>query len=150
MLRGILKAANTTGPDTINHSHKSPLTLFDEAARKVTEERGAIYGHPLDDFTKVTAAAQALGLPSMPDAPIRHALYMVLVKVARLVTSPDHLDSITDLAGYARTIAMILDKRAEPKDKVVYKGVHSPEFCVKTIGCKDPEKCLANGFCDNA
>jgi hypothetical protein len=36
---------------------------------------------------------------------------MIGVKMARLCTTPDHLDSLIDIAGYARTIAMIHDER---------------------------------------
>jgi len=38
---------------------------------------------------------------------------MILTKVARLVETPAHMDSVLDIAGYARTITMILDKEAE-------------------------------------
>ena len=42
---------------------------------------------------------------------------MIAVKMSRLCNSPKHIDSIIDIAGYARTIAMILDKEEELNDE---------------------------------
>jgi hypothetical protein len=88
------------------------LEQFDAAMAqgKVTQERGSTYGHPSDDFAKVAHMAEAIKF--CPDRRVQHALYMILVKVARLAHTPSHTDSIVDIAGYARTIAMILDRDA--------------------------------------
>lgn len=83
---------------------------FDKALDVITDRRGGDYGHPLDDFAKVSAIKGAVA--SCPDPEVRHALEMIGVKLARLAETPDHLDSIIDIAGYARCIAMILDERA--------------------------------------
>ena len=82
---------------------------FDAELVDIVKDRGERYGHPLDDFE--TACKIKDALRACPDPVIRHALTMIGVKMARLCTSPDHLDSIKDIAGYARTIAMILDER---------------------------------------
>jgi hypothetical protein len=42
---------------------------------------------------------------------------MVLVKVARLVITPDHRDSIVDLAGYARCYEKILERNNEDSEQ---------------------------------
>ena len=84
------------------------IEKFDTSIRVVTDERSA-YGHPLDDFIQVNMIKVAVS--GCPDPAVRHALEMIGVKLARLVTTPDHIDSIIDIAGYARTIAMILDER---------------------------------------
>lgn len=89
----------------------TPLADFDAAIAKVTQDRGSIYGHPNDDFGKVVTMSS--GIASCPDEKLAHVLYMILVKVARLSNTPSHLDSWIDIAGYARTAAMILDSRAE-------------------------------------
>ena len=94
----------------------SPLEIFDQASLSVTQERGKIYGHPADDFKKV--ALMAMQIEECTDLLVRHALYMILVKIARLVQSPGHIDSVVDIAGYARTIAMIQDKRAQDEQPV--------------------------------
>lgn len=86
----------------------SATEQFDAAIAKVTQERGAVYGHPADDFAKVATMAGAI--KDCPDPLVKHALYMVLVKVARLAKTPDHVDSWIDIAGYARTGVMIVDR----------------------------------------
>lgn len=84
------------------------MTILEEAANLVDGEREATYGHPLSDFTHVSNAAHALGVrPSL--GPLNHALYMILVKVQRLVQTPDHHDSLVDIAGYARTYEKCLE-----------------------------------------
>ena len=91
---------------------------FDLALQVVTDERGATYGHPLDDFTIASKIKEAV--QSCPHPQVRHALEMIGVKMARLCTTPSHTDSVTDVAGYARTIVMILDeeeKRRDPRSK---------------------------------
>lgn len=76
----------------------------------VVSERGAVYGHPLDDFGKVTGMALALWGRG-PQTPEEHALYMILVKLARLEATPGHADSLLDIRGYVRTYEMILAER---------------------------------------
>lgn len=70
------------------------------------------YGHPFDDFTRVTEAAKALGIDPT-SSPRHHALYMILVKLQRLVQTPAHMDSVIDVAGYARTYQKVLEAEAE-------------------------------------
>ena len=84
---------------------------FDAAMETVTQERGSVYGHPANDFLRV--ASLKLITAGGPHPSIRHALDMICVKIARLVETPTHMDSVIDIAGYARTIAMILDDEEE-------------------------------------
>tara|TARA_R110000765_G_scaffold211103_1_gene316211 strand:- start:56 stop:334 length:279 start_codon:yes stop_codon:yes gene_type:complete len=84
---------------------------FDAAIQSVTQDRGRDYGHPKDTFANI-AALQCV-VRSCPNPAIRHALEMICVKLVRLTVTPDHMDSVIDIAGYARTIAMIIDKGAE-------------------------------------
>ena len=89
------------------------------AGGAITAERGASYAHPSVDFRR--AAIMKTVTAECPDARIRHALDMILTKVARLVQSPDHVDSWIDIAGYARTACMVLDHdestdRGSPSD----------------------------------
>lgn len=94
----------------------SATEQFDAAIATVTQERGAVYGHPADDFAKVAGMAE--GIKDCPDPLVKHALYMMLVKVARLAQTPNHIDSAIDLAGYARTIAMIIDRQVIPSPRL--------------------------------
>lgn len=86
------------------------MTILDEAAVAVDSDREEKYGHPYIDFGRVTDAAKALGVDPL-SGPLHHALYMVLVKIQRLVQTPDHHDSIVDIAGYARTYEKVLERR---------------------------------------
>lgn len=81
---------------------------FDEAMGSVTQQRGAVYGHPADDFRRASGIEAIVA--ECPDPRIRHVLFMIGTKMARLIETPDHVDSWIDIAGYARTACMVLDK----------------------------------------
>ena len=87
-----------------------PLTRLQrfDAMSNVTDARMVEYGHPADTFAEITRMKQYVA--HCPHGAVRHALEMILVKVNRLCNDPAHEDSAGDIAGYARTIAMILDK----------------------------------------
>jgi hypothetical protein len=84
------------------------VNRFNAAVERVTDERGETYGHPKHDFDR--AARLKAVVAACPDPLVRHALEMICVKMARLIQSPDHLDSWIDIAGYARCGVMITDK----------------------------------------
>ena len=77
----------------------------------VTTDRRNIYGAPEDTYRRVSAMRVAVD--ECRDPEIREILGMIIVKVARLIQTPDHLDSWIDLAGYSRCGAMILNDRRE-------------------------------------
>jgi hypothetical protein len=87
-------------------------TILEEAGSLVDGPREAAYGHPKDDFSAVVHAAYALGVNPTEHGgdPLHHALYMILVKIQRLVQTPDHRDSIVDIAGYARCYEKVLER----------------------------------------
>lgn len=87
---------------------------FDDGIKSITDERGADYGHPLDNFDNMARATPVLA--QCKDPVVREALRMCWFKICRLVVAPDHGDSVLDLAGYARTIAMIHDERRRRAD----------------------------------
>jgi len=76
---------------------------------QLVEERGVVYGHPLEDFRRNAAIEEVIA--ECKDPEIRHAIRMVWVKCCRLIETPDHRDSIDDIKGYAETMHMILDGR---------------------------------------
>lgn len=91
------------------------MTILDEAGKLVDGEREATYGHPADDFSRVAVAARVLGVTPTAalgekSVALHHALYMILVKIQRLVQTPDHHDSVVDIAGYARTYEKVLER----------------------------------------
>ena len=95
-------------------------TILQEAQRLVCGERNKDYGHPLDDFGKVSGMAMALWGRG-PQTPEEHALYMVLVKIAREVNNPKR-DNRVDGAGYFATLDMIhaeRERRAHPQQEIL-------------------------------
>lgn len=91
---------------------KNHIEQFDKAIQTVTQERGEDYGSPHRTFTRI--AMMQRQLMNCHNPAVRHALNMIIVKIVRLAETPDHMDSVIDIAGYARTIAMVLDE--EEKD----------------------------------
>jgi hypothetical protein len=88
----------------------SCVEQFDAAIGTVTQERGDTYGSPLTNFSRISVMQSCVADCGHPA--VRHALEMIMVKVARIVVSPEaeNMDSVIDIAGYARTIAMVLDE----------------------------------------
>ena len=69
------------------------------AEDKINGERDSVYGPPLENHKRIAQLWQVvLGTEISPS---EVALCMLLVKVARLVQTPDHEDSYIDLCGYA-------------------------------------------------
>ncbi len=92
------------------------MTILEEAGKLTSQDRQKIYGHPIDDFTKVAIMAKPI-LEADIDPRLKHALYMCQVKIARLLNTPSHRDSVVDLAGYANTYGMILERLEEGNDE---------------------------------
>lgn len=87
-----------------------PLQTSDfKTVEKLTEERGSVYGHPLDDFGRAAKLKEVVSV--IQDPILRHAAEMVCVKLARLCQSPEHLDSWDDVGGYAKTARMVIEER---------------------------------------
>lgn len=82
---------------------------FDAQIQTVTQERGVIYGEPHVNFNRM--ADIDFIVADCQDRAIRSALRMIGYKLCRLVQSPEHLDSVIDIAGYARIIAMLQDTK---------------------------------------
>jgi hypothetical protein len=80
--------------------HQCRALGFNEDTAKLTEERGSVYGPPKIDFGRVARMKEVIAECKDPLA--RHALEMIAVKIARLIQSPDHVDSWRDIAGYAK------------------------------------------------
>jgi hypothetical protein len=76
----------------------------------VNADRMKDYGHPADHFAKSAALKAELFKDYTGDASVRHAMEMIVDKLVRLSHSPFHLDSWIDVAGYARTAVMVIDR----------------------------------------
>jgi hypothetical protein len=73
--------------------------ILDEAKRLTHGDRNKNYGKPLTNHTRI-AGLWSIFLET-EITPAQVAICMGLVKVARLIESPDHLDSFVDLAAYS-------------------------------------------------
>ena len=72
--------------------------ILNKASALIVGDRNSDYGDPLENHARIANLWQVvLGIPIRPD---QAALCMALVKVARLVHTPDHEDSWIDAAGY--------------------------------------------------
>lgn len=69
------------------------------AAGAVLKQRCHTYGPPADNFADIAALWTAYTGRKFTRGDV--AIMIALVKVARLMENPQHLDSWTDLAGYA-------------------------------------------------
>lgn len=96
---------------------RTPLREFDAFFAKVNDERGQVYGHPSDNFLALSKMKAAIEPMRERDPVLYEAACHVLGKLSRLITTPSHLDSWIDIAGYARVAAMILDRREQEKSK---------------------------------
>jgi hypothetical protein len=75
-----------------------------DAAKAAVADRGLNYGKPEDNFGRIadlwSVHLENRGIPAEL-TPADVAAMMVLLKIARLQNDPSHLDSWTDIAGYA-------------------------------------------------
>jgi Domain of unknown function (DUF6378) len=78
------------------------LELLEHAAGLVNRRRRE-YGEPVDLFEQI-AQRWSLTLGSRV-SPAQVVLCLIDLKLARLTHDPRHLDSITDVAGYAGVLA---------------------------------------------
>lgn len=82
-------------------------TVLARAGRLVNGDRQATYGHPAEDFGRTAGLWRALFGWEVSAKDV--ALAMACVKLSRLRATPDHMDSLVDLAGYAETYRMVLE-----------------------------------------
>jgi hypothetical protein len=95
---------------------KQADTMLHSAAELIAGSRQSDYGDKLQNFSQIAMLFQgtlaAKLLPGVEISAEDVALLMMQVKIARLAKSPDHKDSILDVAGYAGCYAILQDERA--------------------------------------
>lgn len=90
---------------------KTLLEEYDAAYGKVTVDRRDIYGAPQDTYRRISTMRAVVD--ECADPQIREILGMIVTKVARLIQTPNHLDSWVDVAGYSRCGVMLLNDRKQ-------------------------------------
>ena len=70
--------------------------------------RGSAYGSPLVNHERIADLWSAYLRHDIK--PEQAAMMMALLKVARLIQSPEHADSIHDLAGYVEVYRQIINE----------------------------------------
>lgn len=95
--------------DLLN-SKPAARTILQEAQEAVFTARQKGYGHPAVNFQRTADLWN--GYMGATDrqvelTPSDVAHMMILLKMARLVETPNHRDSIVDMAGYAETLARV-------------------------------------------
>lgn len=87
-------------------------TILQEAQRLVHGNRGADYGHPIDDYTRTGRMWGAiLGIPDID--PRICCLMMAAMKISR-ETNKHKRDNLTDLSGYAECASMVAERQGKP------------------------------------
>lgn len=98
-------------------------TLLSNAANCINGERAGDYGAAVDNFERIAALWTAM-TPPTPDG--SHVVFtvedvanfMICVKLARLVNTPGHMDSLVDICGYAALARQTHeDMQAREKDR---------------------------------
>ena len=97
-------------PRTIHYAEHPTASIL-ETARKITDgERRSDYGHPSEDFERAATIWTGILRPKLMStqriAALDVPLCMIGVKLAREVHTHKR-DNLVDIAGYARTAAMV-------------------------------------------
>ena len=92
-----------------------PKPMLQLAQETISGDREQEYGNKLQNFAQIAMIWQGILAPKLQEtasiAPEDVALLMIAVKMARLAKSPDHFDSILDIAGYAGCYSHLQDDR---------------------------------------
>jgi hypothetical protein len=89
------------------------MSILLQAESIINGDRARDYGSTLENFGRIADMwSVILGVKVTPE---QHVLCMLAVKMARLCHSPQHMDSIVDIAGYAGTYEKLLKERDAAK-----------------------------------
>jgi hypothetical protein len=78
----------------------SRIQEFDQRAESITHDRAADYGDPRISFDRIALMWSAITGADITAQQVAHM--MIALKLVRLQHTPNHLDSIVDVVGYAR------------------------------------------------
>lgn len=87
-------------------------TILDEAKSLVYGDRNNDYGHPADDYARNAGFLNIILKDKLRDdaeiTPYDCMLFMITLKVSRLINDHTKRDSIVDIAGYAECFNRVL------------------------------------------
>jgi hypothetical protein len=97
------------GEDEVEEPPVKGADILLDAYALITGPRQAVYGHPIEDYSKVTDIFYGLtGLRLRLEEAL---LFMVAIKLARFRTNLEddsiHWDSLVDAAGYLGCLGMV-------------------------------------------
>jgi hypothetical protein len=96
-----------------------PATLLQQADRLIVANRQKDYGDKLQNFSQIAMIWQGILATKLAPGSLLTAedvtTCMIGVKLARLAKSPDHFDSILDVAGYAGCYHKLQEEREAGK-----------------------------------
>lgn len=102
------KVLNTTAKET-------PKSLLQRAHETINGQRQQDYGDKLQNFAQTAMIWQGILAPKLQETatitPEDVALLMIALKMSRLSKTPDHKDSILDIAGYAGCMDILQEDR---------------------------------------
>lgn len=125
------KDTNTVNPEAQN--------ILDTASECINGARAGDYGRAIDNFSRIAEMWTAL-MPvddqgcRIEFTPEDVSNMMICVKLARLVNTPGHTDSLVDICGYAALGAQVFEDTPDSFVGVDFAGIE--------------ERVIANGFMD--
>jgi hypothetical protein len=81
------------------------ITQFDQRAESITHDRQKDYGNPKASFDRIALMWSAITGADISAQQVAHM--MIALKLCRLQHTPDHLDSLVDVVGYARCAVLV-------------------------------------------
>ena len=119
-LKSCEKAVRDAQAKQYTKAQEANKPLLQRANELIGGDRQRDYGNKLQNFSQIAMLWQGtLATKLQPDAAITPedvALCMIQVKIARLAKSPDHEDSLLDVAGYAGCMSLLQKERIEGKE----------------------------------
>ena len=103
------------------------MTILEEAIQAVTGPRAEAYGDFKENMERIASIASAL---LGEEVTARECVMILLaVKFGRLIHTPNHRDSIVDIAGYAEGLARVLglDNGPERLELEVREVIRAPK-----------------------
>jgi hypothetical protein len=91
--------------------------VLTEAINVITNDRNAQYGPPSQDFQRIAAAMNAYGfrVSNCIIEPHHIAMIMIMLKLSRIMWSPQKEDHWVDIAGYTGCGWETVTERPQPR-----------------------------------